>query len=54
MRLEFHRNVASDISRIVEYYEAVAGPNLADDFYREMRLSFKKAANFGTRCSEAA
>ena len=45
MRLEFHRNVASDISRIIEYYEAVAGPNLADDFYRELRSSFKKAAN---------
>ena len=45
MRLEFHRNVASDIFRIIEYYEAVAGPNLADDFYRELRSSFKKAAN---------
>jgi plasmid stabilization system protein ParE len=45
MRLEFHRNVASDIARIIEYYEAVAGPNLADDFYSELRSSFKKAAN---------
>ena len=45
MRLEFPRNVASDISRIIEYYEAVAGSNLADDFYRELRLSFKKTAN---------
>ena len=32
MRLEFHRQVASDISRIMEYYENTAGPQLADEF----------------------
>ena len=29
MRLEFHKQVASDISRIMEYYESVVGPELA-------------------------
>ena len=33
MRLEFHKHVASDISRIMDYYENVAGPELADEFY---------------------
>jgi len=53
MRLEFHRQVASDISRIMDYYEAVAGPQLADEFYAELRLFFQKAADhpesFGVR-----
>jgi len=44
MRLEFHRLIASDISRIMEYYEDVGGPTLADDFYTELRLFFQKAA----------
>lgn len=29
MRLEFHRQVASDVSRIMEYHESIAGPQLA-------------------------
>ena len=33
MRLEFHKQVASDISRIMDYYENVAAPELADEFY---------------------
>jgi toxin ParE1/3/4 len=45
MRLEFHRQVASDISRIMDYYEAVAGPKLADEFYNELGSFFQKAAN---------
>lgn len=44
MRLEFHRQVASDISRIMDYYEDVAGRKLADDFYGELRAFFQKAA----------
>jgi len=43
MRLEFHRQVASDISRIMDYYENVAGQQLADEFYAELRSSFQKA-----------
>jgi hypothetical protein len=38
MRMEFHRLVASDISRIMDYYEAVAGMQLADDFLRRTTL----------------
>jgi plasmid stabilization system protein ParE len=44
MRLEFHRQVASDVSRIMEYYENTAGPQLADEFYAELRICFNKAA----------
>jgi hypothetical protein len=36
MRLEFHRQVASDISRIMDYYEDVSGRQLADKFYSEL------------------
>jgi hypothetical protein len=36
MRLEFHKQVHSDIARIMEYYEDVAGPQLADEFYAEL------------------
>jgi plasmid stabilization system protein ParE len=45
MRLEFHRQVASDISHITDYYEDVAGPQLANEFYAELRLFFQKAAD---------
>lgn len=43
MRLEFHPLVASDVSRIIQYYEEVAGPQLAKEFYVELRVSFEKA-----------
>jgi len=45
MRLEFHSQVASDIARIMEYYEDVAGRQLADEFYSELRSCFQKAAD---------
>ncbi len=45
MRLEFHPLVASDISRVMQYYREVAGPQLADDFYAELRAFFKGAAS---------
>lgn len=35
MRLEFNNLVASDISRIMDYYEDVVGAQLADEFYEE-------------------
>ena len=44
MRLEFHKQVAADISRIMDYYEDVAVPQLADEFYDELRSFFQKAA----------
>ena len=45
MRLEFHKQIHSDISRIMDYYEDVAGPQLADEFYAELKVYFQKAAN---------
>lgn len=44
MRIEFHKLVASDISRIMDYYEDVAGAQLADEFYEELRAFFQNAA----------
>ncbi|HEU4390077.1 MAG TPA: type II toxin-antitoxin system RelE/ParE family toxin [Blastocatellia bacterium] len=46
MRLEFHLQVASEISRIMDYYENVAGPELADEFYTELQFYFQKAAEY--------
>jgi plasmid stabilization system protein ParE len=44
MLLDFHPQVASDISQIMDYYEDVAGELLADEFYAELRSSFEKAS----------
>lgn len=44
MRLEFHPLISSDISQITRYYKDVAGRQLADDFYNELRTAFLKAA----------
>ena len=53
MPLEFHRAVASDVSRIMQYYEEVAGRDLADQFYAELLTFFRKAGDrpesFGIR-----
>jgi hypothetical protein len=43
MRLEFHAQVASDISQIMDYYEEVAGRQLADEFYSELRAFLSKS-----------
>jgi toxin ParE1/3/4 len=45
MRLEFHKQAASDISQIMDYYESAAGPELADEFYSELQACLQKAAN---------
>lgn len=50
MRLEFHSQVASDISRIMDYYEGVAGGQLADEFYGELQAFFQKAADSPEAC----
>jgi plasmid stabilization system protein ParE len=42
MSLEFHRQVASDISRILHYYEEIGEPQLAEEFYAELRAFFHK------------
>ena len=39
MRLVLHPKVHSDVHAIMEYYERVATPELADDFYSELRAS---------------
>jgi len=44
MRLEFPRQVTSDISRIMDYYEDVAGKQLAGEFYSELQSFLQKAA----------
>ena len=44
MRLELHPLISSDISQITGYYEDVAGRQLADEFYKELRTAFLKAA----------
>ena len=41
MRLEFHRLIVSDILAIMTYYEDVGGPKLAEEFYSELRPSFR-------------
>lgn len=46
MRLELHRRIASDVTQIMEYYEAVAGQALAADFYSEIRYFFEKVVEF--------
>ncbi len=52
-RLEFHPQVASDISTIMRYYEVVSETQLADDFYAELRGCFLKAAEQKNRISFA-
>jgi len=37
MRLILHPKVYSDIDKIMQYYEQVAAPELADEFYAELR-----------------
>jgi plasmid stabilization system protein ParE len=44
MPLVLHPKIYSDISSIMEYYEQIATPELADEFYRELRHFIDKAA----------
>lgn len=44
MRLVFHPAVFSDITSIMEYYEQVASPDLADQFYDELKYFFEQVA----------
>lgn len=46
MILELHRGIASDVTQIMEYYEAVAGEELASEFYSELRYFFERALEF--------
>jgi plasmid stabilization system protein ParE len=44
MRLVLHPKVDSDVRAIMDYYESVAGPELADDFHVELRRFLLRAA----------
>jgi plasmid stabilization system protein ParE len=44
MRLVFHPQVYADIDAIMAYYEQAASPELADEFYAELRHFLEKAA----------
>ena len=60
MRLVLHPKVYSDIDSIMNYYEQVATPELADEFYSELRHSMAEAARtpnafqFGSKISGEA
>ena len=44
MRIDLHPRFHSDVFAVMEYYEQVAGPDLADEFYGELRRVMLKAA----------
>ena len=44
MRLILHPKLSSDIHKIMEYYEQVAAPELANEFYAELRHFIDEAA----------
>ena len=44
MRLVLHPKVYSDIDEVMAYYEGIATPELADDFYAELRHYMEQAA----------
>ena len=44
MPLILHPKVYSDIDKIMEYYEQVATPELANEFYAELRQFIAEAA----------
>jgi plasmid stabilization system protein ParE len=52
MRLVLHQKVYSDIDKIMEYYEQLATPDLADEFYAELRQYMKQAAERKVCCSD--
>jgi plasmid stabilization system protein ParE len=45
MRLILHRKVNADIAEIMEHYERTATPELADEFYEELRHFMVKVAS---------
>ena len=44
MRLILHQKVYSDIDKIMDYYERADTPELADEFYAELRHFMAEAA----------
>ncbi|HMO66871.1 MAG TPA: type II toxin-antitoxin system RelE/ParE family toxin [Verrucomicrobiota bacterium] len=51
MRLVLHPKVHADVDEIMSYYERVAGPELAADFYAELRRFMVKASERPGSCS---
>jgi toxin ParE1/3/4 len=45
MRLILHPGVYSDIDQIMEYYQRAGVPQLADEFYEELRHFISEAAD---------
>lgn len=43
MRLVLHPKVYSDFDKIMEHYERIATPELADEFYAELRHYMEQA-----------
>ena len=54
MRLVLRPKVHSDVHAIMEYYERVASPELADDFYSELRRFMLEAHSGLNRFSSAS
>jgi plasmid stabilization system protein ParE len=44
MKLVLHRRIRSDVDEIMDYYERAEHPELAEDFYRELRRFMQDAA----------
>jgi toxin ParE1/3/4 len=51
MQLVLHPKVYSDIDKIMAHYERVAGSDLADEFYTELRAFMVKAVSDPERYS---
>lgn len=44
MLVSLHPKIPSDVREIMRHYRRVAGPTLADEFYRELRQLIVRAA----------
>jgi plasmid stabilization system protein ParE len=49
MTVTLHRSVRAEVDRIMDRYEAVAGPHLADEFYNELYSLIRRASQNATR-----
>lgn len=56
MRLVLNEQVHGDVEAIMDYYEGVAGPELANDFYAELRHfmlgALERPESFSIRASD--
>jgi plasmid stabilization system protein ParE len=52
VKIVFHPRVVGEIDSIMRYYESVAGPQLADDFYGEFRFYVQRASEAPESFSE--